>query len=33
MAAQFDVYRNPSSRTNELLPYLMVIQHDYYDDL
>lgn len=30
---QFDVYRNPSPRTNELQPYLMVIQHDYYDDL
>ena len=30
---QFDVYRNPSPRTNELQPYLMVIKHDYYDDL
>lgn len=33
MCFQFDVYRNPSGRTSELHPYLMVIQHDYYDDL
>ncbi|MEG1212608.1 MAG: CcdB family protein [Leclercia sp.] len=33
MCLQFDVYRNPSSRTSELHPYLMVIQHDHYDDL
>lgn len=33
MCFQFDVYRNPSERTNELQPYLLVIQHDYYDDL
>lgn len=33
MTMQFDVYRNPSLRTNEFQPYLMVIQHDYYADL
>ncbi|MBS6737367.1 MAG: CcdB family protein [Enterobacteriaceae bacterium] len=33
MCFQFDVYRNPSERTNTLQPYIMVIQHDYYDDL
>lgn len=33
MCFQFDVYRNPSEKTNTLQPYLMVIQHDYYDDL
>lgn len=33
MCFQFDVYRNPSKKTNALQPYLMVIQHDYYDDL
>ncbi|URO01404.1 CcdB family protein [Leclercia adecarboxylata] len=33
MCYQFDVYRNPSAKTCELHPYLMVIQHDYYDDL
>ncbi|PLL91788.1 plasmid maintenance protein CcdB, partial [Klebsiella michiganensis] len=29
MSLQFDVYRNPSERTNQLQPYIMVIQHDY----
>lgn len=33
MYFQFDVYRNPSEKTNVLQPYIMVIQHDYYDDL
>ncbi|MFA1653531.1 CcdB family protein [Klebsiella quasipneumoniae] len=33
MAAQFDIFRNPSSRTNAFQPYLMVIQHDYFNDL
>ena len=33
MSLQFDVYRNPSERTNQLQPYIMVIQHDYYCDL
>ncbi len=33
MCFQFDVYRNPSARSCELHPFLMVIQHDYYEDL
>lgn len=33
MCLQFDVYRNPSGRTSELHPYLMVIQHDHYEHL
>jgi len=33
MSFQFDVYRNPSEKTKVLQPYIMVIQHDYYDDL
>ena len=33
MCRQFDVYRNPSERTRHIHPYILVIQHDYYDDL
>ncbi|MCU6671602.1 CcdB family protein [Enterobacteriaceae bacterium H4N4] len=33
MLKQFNVYRNHSTATNKELPYYMIIQHDYYDDL
>ncbi|HEN3452073.1 TPA: CcdB family protein [Yersinia enterocolitica] len=33
MSQQFDVYRNPSAKTNKLWPYYMIIQNDYFDDL
>lgn len=33
MPQQFDVYRNPSAKTNKLWPYYMIIQNDYFDDL
>lgn len=33
MLKQFNVYRNPSSATNKQLPYYMIVQHDYYDEL
>lgn len=33
MCLQFDVYRNPSGRSSESHPYLMVIQHDYHEHL
>ncbi|AVH15768.1 plasmid maintenance protein CcdB [Enterobacter sp. SGAir0187] len=33
MCFQFDVYRNPSERSQDYQPYFMIIQHDYYDDL
>lgn len=32
MLKQFNVYRNSSPRTNTLLPYYMIVQHDCYDD-
>ncbi|MCL2896263.1 CcdB family protein [Brenneria tiliae] len=31
--SQFDIYRNPSAKSNQLWPYYLVIQHDYFDDL
>ncbi|GMG86562.1 CcdB family protein [Biformimicrobium ophioploci] len=31
--AQFDVYRNPSSRTRQMYPLLVDIQHDYLSDI
>ncbi|MEO3988646.1 CcdB family protein [Pseudocitrobacter cyperus] len=33
MAEQFDIYRNPSSLTNAIWPYYMIVQNDYYEDL
>lgn len=33
MVQQFDVYRNPSNKTNKLWPLYIIIQHDYFDDL
>lgn len=33
MTMQFDVYRNASERSRLQHPYIMVIQHDYYEDL
>jgi toxin CcdB len=30
---QFDVYRNPSAKSNKLWPYYLIIQNDYFDDL
>jgi toxin CcdB len=33
MPQQFDVYRNPSAKTNKLWPFYIIIQHDYFDDL
>ena len=33
MCYQLDIYRNSSERSKDLHPYLLVIQHDYYDDL
>lgn len=33
MAQQFDVFRNPSAKTNTLWPLYIVIQNDYFDDL
>lgn len=33
MPQQFDVYRNPSAKTNKLWPYYMIIQNDYFNDL
>lgn len=32
MLRQFNVYRNPSSQTNKILPYYMIVQNDCYDD-
>ncbi|AYA39652.1 CcdB family protein [Xenorhabdus nematophila] len=31
--SQFDVYRNPSVKSNPLWPYYLIIQHDYFEDL
>lgn len=31
--SQFDVYRNLSAKSNQLWPYYLIIQHDYFDDL
>ncbi len=33
MPQQFDVYRNPSAKTNRLWPFYLIIQNDYFDDL
>lgn len=33
MLRQFNVYRNTSAATRDQLPYYMLIQDDYYDDL
>ncbi|AHG20272.1 plasmid maintenance protein CcdB [Chania multitudinisentens RB-25] len=33
MPKQFDVYRNPSAKTNKLWPLYMIIQNDYFDEL
>lgn len=33
MPKQFDVYRNPSAKTNKLWPYYLILQNDYFDDL
>ncbi|MCM7805387.1 CcdB family protein [Enterobacter kobei] len=33
MLRQFNVYRNTSTTTWDKLPYYMLIQDDYYDDL
>ena len=33
MLKQFDVYRNPSSQTKHSLPYFMIVQNDFYEDL
>ena len=33
MLRQFNVYRNTSTATRDKLPYYMLIQDDYYDDL
>ncbi|OJT35833.1 MULTISPECIES: CcdB family protein [Serratia] len=33
MPQQFDVYRNPSAKTNKLWPLYLIIQNDYFDDL
>lgn len=33
MPKQFDVYRNPSAKTNKLWPFYLIIQNDYFDDL
>jgi toxin CcdB len=31
--AQFDVYRNPDSRSRRTIPYLLVVQSDLLEDL
>ncbi len=31
--SQFDVYRNPSAKSNKFWPYYLVIQHDYFENL
>ncbi|EGL2916215.1 plasmid maintenance protein CcdB [Salmonella enterica] len=33
MPKQFDVYRNPSAKTNKLWPFYLIIQNDYFDNL
>ncbi|EIB1342868.1 CcdB family protein, partial [Salmonella enterica] len=33
MPKQFDVYRNPSAKTNKLWPFYLILQNDYFDDL
>lgn len=33
MARQFDVYRNPSTKSNAFWPYYLILQHDYFDTL
>ncbi|HHT1964795.1 TPA: CcdB family protein [Klebsiella pneumoniae] len=33
MPKQFDVYRNPSAKTNKLWPLYLILQNDYFDDL
>lgn len=33
MPKQFDVYRNPSAKTNKLWSFYLILQNDYFDDL
>lgn len=33
MPKQFDVYRNPSGKTNKLWPFYLILQNDYFDNL
>ncbi len=33
MVKQFDVYRNPSAKSNAVWPYYLILQHDFYDNL
>ncbi|EBQ9797628.1 plasmid maintenance protein CcdB [Salmonella enterica subsp. salamae] len=33
MSKQFDVYRNPSAKTNRLWPFYLILQNDYFDNL
>ncbi len=33
MIKQFNVYRNRSAATRNQIPYYMVVQHDWYNDL
>ncbi|MCD1127398.1 CcdB family protein [Jinshanibacter sp. LJY008] len=33
MPKQFDVYKNPSIKTNRLWPFYLILQNDYFDDL
>ncbi|WP_038196521.1 CcdB family protein [Xenorhabdus bovienii] len=33
MPKQFDVYSNPSAKTNKLWPFYLILQNDYFDDL
>ncbi|EBV5086344.1 plasmid maintenance protein CcdB [Salmonella enterica subsp. enterica serovar Ball] len=33
MPKQFDVYRNPSAKTNKIWPFYLILQNDYFDGL
>lgn len=33
MPEQFDIYRNPSAKTNRLWLFYLIIQNDYFNDL
>ncbi|WP_140918935.1 CcdB family protein [Limnobaculum xujianqingii] len=33
MSKQFDVYKNPSTKTNRLWPLYLILQNNYFDDL
>jgi toxin CcdB len=33
MPKQFEVYRNPSAKTNKLWAFYFILQNDYFDDL